>query len=145
MNKIIVVKIGTSLLTTESGQLDIQNLKNLVDQVAKIQRIKKKQSDEYKFIIVTSGSITCGSDLLNIVPKKPTYFETILITINDYLVMKYLKGDINYLTLNNKLVKLIKIPYFTRYYKQNPKNIIDIKIMIKKVVTYLNKIKLNEN
>ena len=81
--------------------------------------------------------------LLKNVPSKPSYFETILISINDYLVMKYLKGDINYFSLNNKLVKLIKTPYFTRYYKSNPKNIIDIRIMVKKVVSYLNKRKLN--
>ena len=82
--------------------------------------------------------------LLNNVKNKSSYFETILITINDVLVDKYLRGDINYLSISSNLMKLIKIPYFTRYYKYKPKNIIDIKIMIKKVNTYLNKIKLNE-
>ena len=81
--------------------------------------------------------------LLDKVPNKQSYFETILISINDVLVDKYLRGDINYLSLNVNLMKLIKIPYFTRYYKLKPKNIIDIKIMIKKVINYLNKIKLN--
>ena len=81
--------------------------------------------------------------LLKLLPKKTTYFETILITINDYLVDKYLMGSINYHSLNTNLIKLIKTPYFTRYYVFGPKNIIDIKIMVKKVVTYLNKIKLN--
>ncbi len=81
--------------------------------------------------------------LLKLLPKKTTYFETILITINDYLVDKYLMGSINYHSLNVNLIKLIKTPYFTRYYEFSPKNIIDIKIMVKKVVTYLNKIKLN--
>jgi len=41
------------------------------------------------------------------------------------------------------LLKLIKDPYFTKYYNQIPNNIIDIKIMVEKVITYLNKIKLN--
>ena len=83
--------------------------------------------------------------LLNLIKNKSSYFETILISINDFLVEKYLKGDVNFNSLNIKLMKLIKIPYFTRYYKFKPKNIIDIKIMIKKVNTYLNKIKFNEN
>jgi len=82
---------------------------------------------------------------LSMVNNKSSYFETILISINDFLVEKYLKGEINYLTINTYLKKLIKIPYFTRYYKSEPKNIIDIKIMIKKVNTYLNKTKFNEN
>ena len=83
--------------------------------------------------------------LLNLIKNKSSYFETILITINDFLVDKYLKGEVNFNSLNLKLMKLIKIPYFTRYYKFKPKNIIDIKIMIKKVNIYLNKIKFNEN
>ena len=83
--------------------------------------------------------------ILNFLPKKRSYFETILITINDYLVNKYLIGEINYQSLNFYLLKLIKTPYFTRFYRSRPKNIIDIKIMIKKVNTYLNKNKFNEN
>ena len=82
--------------------------------------------------------------LLNKVPNKQSYFETILISINDFLVYKYLSGDINYHSLNVNLMKLIKTPYFTRYYKIKPKNIIDIKNMVKRVINYLNKIKLNE-
>ena len=77
--------------------------------------------------------------LLNKIPKNISYFETILITINDLLVDKYLRGDINYLSLNVYLLKLIKTPYFTQYYKLSPKNIIDIKIMVNKVKNYLDK------
>ena len=42
--------------------------------------------------------------LLSRVKNKSSYFETILITINDYLVEKYLNGDINYFALNTNLV-----------------------------------------
>ena len=77
--------------------------------------------------------------ILNKIKNKPSYFETILISINDLLVEKYLKGDINYKSLNTKLIKLIKIPYFARYYNSSPKNIIDIKNMVNKVNAYLNK------
>ncbi len=83
--------------------------------------------------------------ILNIIQNKSSYFETILISINDFLVDKYLKGEINYNSINTNLIKLIKIPYFARYFKSKPKNIIDIKIMVRKVITYLNKFKLNEN
>ena len=83
--------------------------------------------------------------LLNKVQKAESYFETILISINDNLVDKYLRGEINYNSINTNLIKLIKIPYFARYFKSKPKNIIDIKIMVRKVITYLNKFKLNEN
>ena len=81
-------------------------------------------------------------NLLSKIKNNPSYFETILIAINDFLVYKYLKGEISYLSLNTNLTKLIKNPYFKRYYKLRPKNIIDIKIMVKKVTNYLNKIKI---
>ncbi len=77
--------------------------------------------------------------LLNKVQKAESYFETILISINDNLVDKYLKGEINYNSISVNLLKLIKIPYFARYYKLKPKNIIDIKIMVNKVNNYLDK------
>ena len=47
--------------------------------------------------------------------------------------------------MQKSLFKLIKDPYFTKYYNKIPNNINDIKIMVKKVITYLNKIKFNEN
>tara|TARA_B100001175_G_scaffold316590_1_gene330919 strand:- start:491 stop:1666 length:1176 start_codon:yes stop_codon:yes gene_type:complete len=84
-------------------------------------------------------------NLLNVIKNNSSYFETILISINDFLVEKYLNGEINYLSINTNLIKLIKMPYFKGYFKFKPKNIIDIKIMVRKVITYLNKIKLDEN
>jgi len=77
--------------------------------------------------------------LLNKVRNKQSYFETILISINDNLVDKYLRGVVNYNSISVNLLKLIKIPYFTRFYKLKPKNIIDIKIMVNKVNNYLDK------
>ncbi len=110
------------------------NEKNL--DISKLNNLNFSKPKKNKFPVI---------NLLNLIPKKISYFETILITINDYLVNKYLNKEINYQSLNNKMVKLIKNPYFTRYYKFGPKNITDIKIMVKRVTTYLNKLKLNEN
>ena len=80
-------------------------------------------SNRFENIISTIKIISSNNYTL---VKKSSYYETILISINDYLVDKYLKGHINYSCLNNNLIKLTKIPYFTRYYNSKPKNIIDI-------------------
>ena len=77
-------------------------------------------------------------NLIKIIPIKNSYFETILITINDELVMRYLRGEINYFSLNNNLLNMIKKPYFTKYYQSSPNNINDIKSMVNKVKNYLN-------
>ena len=77
--------------------------------------------------------------ILNLIPEKSSYFETILITINDVLVNKYLVGDINYISISKNLLNLIKKPYFKKYYKLKPNNIYDIKMMIKITKIYLEK------
>ena len=46
--------------------------------------------------------------LIDLLPNKISYFETILITINDTLVDKYLNGKINYKSLQTILLNLIK-------------------------------------
>ena len=66
-----------------------------------------------------------------------TYFEIILITINDTLVKMYLDETIKYITIHKMIIKLLKKPYFTKYYKDSPKNINDIKNMVNKVEKYL--------
>ncbi len=74
-----------------------------------------------------------------------SYFETILISMNDELVKKYLNNKISYISIHKILLKLIKKPYFIQYYKSSPSNINDIKIMVKKVTIYLdNYLKKND-
>ena len=73
------------------------------------------------------------------IPEENSYFETILITLNDELVNKYLNGDINYISIQNNLLNLIKNPYFSKFYKLKPKNIYDINRMISDTKIYLEK------
>ena len=76
--------------------------------------------------------------LVNLIPEKQSYFETILITINDELVKKYLAKKINFISIHLNLLNLIKKPYFKKYYKLKPKNIYDIRKMIDKQKCILN-------
>ncbi len=66
-----------------------------------------------------------------------TFFEIILISINDYLVKSYINNRISYISLHKQMIKLLKKPYFTKYYKISPKNINEIKSMVDKVNNYL--------
>ena len=61
MKQIIVVKVGTQLLTTASGELDLNSLRNISYQAADLQ-IKHQKS----VVLVSSGAITCGKEILNI-------------------------------------------------------------------------------
>ena len=80
--------------------------------------------------------------ILDYIPENFTYFETILITINDNLVYKYLNHSITYISIHLNLLRLIKSPFFKSYYKLKPKNIYDIKKMINVTNNFIeNKIK----
>ena len=68
-----------------------------------------------------------------------TYLEIIIVSLNDALVKKYLQNKIAYITIHNLMLKLLKKAYFYKYYSLKPKNINDIKIMVKKVNLYVDK------
>ena len=54
----IVIKIGSSSLTTPQGKLDLTNLKRFASEIASLIKEKKK------VVIVTSGAIVCGAERL---------------------------------------------------------------------------------
>ena len=68
-----------------------------------------------------------------------TFFEIILVTINDTLVKMYLENTIKYINIHELLISLLKKSYFTRYYKVEPRNINEIRNMILKVKIFMNK------
>ena len=82
-----------------------------------LNNLNLKKVEENKFPLVR---------LLNKLPKKSSLFETILITINDYLVYKFLAKKINF----QKLIKLINIisnlKEFQKFKKIEPKNLKEI-------------------
>lgn len=50
----IVVKVGSNVLTTDKGKLDITRLSSLVDQIAWM------REHDYEVILVSSGAVACG-------------------------------------------------------------------------------------
>ena len=64
--------------------------------------------------------------ILNILPKKLSLFETILVSLNDKLVELFLKKKITYFDLCKKLLKTTKLRSFKRFKKIQPKSIDEI-------------------
>ena len=64
--------------------------------------------------------------LLNKLPKYPSLFETVLITINDYLVNKFLDRKINFIELTKLINKISNYKEFQKFKKIKPKNLKEI-------------------
>ena len=68
-----------------------------------------------------------------------TYFEVILVSINDLLVKKYLENKISYFSVHKFMLYLIKKPFLSKFFDLKPKNIDDIKNMVNKTNQYVEK------
>ncbi len=77
--------------------------------------------------------------ILNILPKKISLFETVIITVNDYLVDLFLNRKIKYHNLQSFILKFIKNKEFIRYKKIKPKKIQDIIFVKNKVSSIIAK------
>ena len=60
------------------------------------------------------------------------------------IAKQYPIKKITYISIHNVLLKLIKDPYFTAYYRKSPKNINEIKSMVNIVNKYLVKYLINK-
>ncbi len=61
--------------------------------------------------------------LLDRLPKFPSLFETILITVNDYFVYKFLNRKINFYELNTYIYKISNLKEFQKFKKIKPRSI----------------------
>ena len=113
-------------LGLKNRQIKFLNEKKIIN----LNKLTFEMPDTKKFPVLS---------IIDTIPECTSYFETILITINDTLVNKYLNNQINYISIQKNLLNIIKNPYFKKYYKLKPKNIYDIKKMIIHTKNYLNK------
>ena len=61
--------------------------------------------------------------LLDKLPKKSSLYETVLITINDYLVYKFLNKKINFQELTKLINKISNLKEFQKFKRIKPRNI----------------------
>ena len=63
---------------------------------------------------------------MNNLPKNSSLFETILITVNDYFVQKFLEKRINFEKLIKLIYKISNQKEFQKFKKIRPKNLKEI-------------------
>jgi len=95
----------SKLIKTKPINLEILNNLNL------------KKVDSKKFLLV---------NILQKMPKYSTLFETILITVNDYFVYKFLKKEVSFKKMIFLINKFVNSKKFQKYKKIKPKKVQDI-------------------
>ena len=85
----------------------------------------------YKFFPVVN--------ILKKLPKKISLYETVIVTINDYLVSLFLNKKISYKQLQDLIIKFVKKKVFTKYKKLKPKKFEDIIFVKNNVSTIITK------
>lgn len=78
----IIIKIGSSTLTTENGELDLKNLKRIVAETAGLMRKGKK------VLLVTSGAIVTGAQKLGIGKPKTIPQKQAAAAVGQSLLMR---------------------------------------------------------
>jgi len=76
--------------------------------------------------------------ILDNLPKYSSMYETALITINDYLVFKFLAKEIDFNKLIKSINKISNLKEFQKYKKIKPKNVDDIYRLRKYVSSKMN-------
>jgi len=95
----------------------IKNIKNKPLNIKILNNLKLNKVDTVKFPLIK---------ILNKLPNKPSLFETVLITINDNLVYKFLEKKIDYKKLVTLIIKFSNLKEFQKYKKIKAKNVEDI-------------------
>ena len=82
-----------------------------------LNNLSLKKVDQSKFPLVK---------LLKNLPNSNSLYETILVTVNDYFVLKFLENKINFKELMHLIIRNVNSKEFIKYKKIKPKKIEDI-------------------
>ena len=96
---------------------NIKNIKTHPLNLKILNNLELKNVDTKKFPLIK---------LLNKLPHHSSLFETVLITINDYLVFKFLDNKINFPKLIDLINRISNFKEFQKFKKIKPKNVDDI-------------------
>ena len=99
------------------NQIDNKNFKTKKINLKNLNNLKLSKIDSKKFPL---------TKIIKKLPSKDSLFETVLVTINDELVRLFLNKKFSYLTMINKLSKLMHKKEFIKYKFIEPKKITDI-------------------
>ena len=117
LSKILLHEPDMKIPIYNSLNLTNKKIRTLPLRFDTLNKLNFNEVDNKKFPLV---------NIINKLPKKISLFETILITVNDYFVNKFLEKKISYKKLIFIIIKILNMKEFQKYKKIKPKNIEDI-------------------
>ena len=117
LSKILLHEPDMKIPIYNSLNLTNKKIRTLPLRFDTLNKLNFNEVDNKKFPLV---------NIIDKLPKKISLFETILITVNDYFVNKFLEKKISYKKLTLIIIKILNMKEFQKYKKIKPKNIEDI-------------------
>ena len=106
------IPIYNSLYQNNNSKIKTENIN-----LKLLNNLKLKKVNLNKFPIVK---------ILSKLPNQTTLFETVLVTVNDYLVFRFLQNKLNFKNLILMIMKILNLKEFQKFKKIKPKNVGDI-------------------
>ncbi len=103
----------------------------------KTKKINLNNLNNLKLSNINTKKFT-NTKILKQLPNKDSLFETVLVSVNDHLVGLFLNKKITFLELTKKLSKILLKREFNKYKFIEPRRIIDILALNKKIKSKIN-------
>ena len=126
IHAIIIINNGTIKFLAHENKMDIpiynsifedsskNDYKNNYLNLKKLNNLNLLKPDTKKFNLLK---------ILKLIPQKDSLFETVVISVNDELVNKFLNKEIDYKNISYFLMKIINFKKLKKYCKVKPKTI----------------------
>ena len=140
VHALVNFKNGLSKILIHDTQMEIPIFNSIFDKTT--ESYKKNKDINFKNLngvnfIKPSNLIFPLFKLVKRYKRKDSFYEIILVTVNDYFVTKFLNGNINFQKMQIKMLEKLKDPYLSKYYNKYPKKINDIYMIVDKIKNYL--------
>ena len=140
VHALVNFKNGLSKIVIHDTQMEIPIFNSIFDKT--LETYKKNKAINFQNLngenfIKPSRSLFPLINVIKEYKRNDSFYEIILVTVNDFFVRKFLNGDINFQKMQIKLLKKLKDPYLSKHYNKYPKKLNDIYMIVDKVKKYL--------
>ena len=140
VHALVNFKNGLSKIVIHDTQMEIPIFNSIFDKT--LETYKKNKAINFQNLngenfIKPSRSLFPLLNVIKEYKRNDSFYEIILVAVNDFFVRKFLNGDINFQKMQIKLLKKLKDPYLSKHYNKYPKKLNDIYMIVDKVKKYL--------